>query len=774
MKTQNTILKKYALFFFLVLFIPLFLVCLFFIINSNRILRERAVNDIETQKNTISRTIHQQFDDLLVAPQRLTANFSNGRFATFNIVLTKSYDLETRQKINAVSILNKFINNIYILSPVQPFVLSSSTNYPFAEFASKITDGAMDNAEYLAFLDSLIDSNEVNVVYQDNSILLYFYKHYYSVGGAYGGYELSHLYYILELDKTQLAKQLISYTAAENLLFVLTIPKADAPGEKEILFRNYPAADQYAALERVLLASNPDGVTAEPFRLNSASGQFLVYSEALNIPGWQIDFMIDENIISHDIQGAQTGLYLIILLVAAVGNVLVFLFTYASYRPVVRLKASLEQLTLHGSADQPFHGNEFQLIEQIARHLHSSNHELAALSRLNILALKQFIILHLTGGRVEQDEQLRAYLSQIDLFTENAYYLVALLYINDHLAQTADVLTFLENCGAAEERTIYAVHGHEKGQIILVILTEDNDIEQYRPCLSQIHRDFTARFAIRAIISAGLIYPELSRLAVSYRQALMAYEYRPLRQNDAVMIFTLQNSTMNLDTKYRQILDFLEKAIAGLNAADVAAALKFFGDYAAGGEIAANVADIRRICHSIVQISGFTFDTLPFMAATFPSPLYLEQIGAIETAEDYLNFLTVLKNALTGLIEQYLSLLNQKKPLTDNRQAALVSEITAFINANITDNQLSVLLIATNFDLSTAYISRIFKEVMKVTVLEYINDARIDLAKQLLVCSGQALDKIVKEIGYTDTSSFIRKFKKTVGMTPGEYRKNHI
>ena len=47
----------------------------------------------------------------------------------------------------------------------------------------------------------------------------------------------------------------------------------------------------------------------------------------------------------------------------------------------------------------------------------------------------------------------------------------------------------------------------------------------------------------------------------------------------------------------------------------------------------------------------------------------------------------------------------------------------------------------------------------------------MELATQLLQ-EDRNLQDIALQVGYVNVSSFIRRFKQTMGMTPGEYKKN--
>ena len=54
--------------------------------------------------------------------------------------------------------------------------------------------------------------------------------------------------------------------------------------------------------------------------------------------------------------------------------------------------------------------------------------------------------------------------------------------------------------------------------------------------------------------------------------------------------------------------------------------------------------------------------------------------------------------------------------------------------------------------------------------MRYIDTLRMEQAKRLLQSTQLTIREIVKEVGYTDVSNFMRKFKKNEGITPTQYR----
>jgi AraC-like DNA-binding protein len=65
-----------------------------------------------------------------------------------------------------------------------------------------------------------------------------------------------------------------------------------------------------------------------------------------------------------------------------------------------------------------------------------------------------------------------------------------------------------------------------------------------------------------------------------------------------------------------------------------------------------------------------------------------------------------------------------------------------------------------------------FKCLTGKTVNEYINCVRIEESKKRLKNSWMKIVDIAFTVGFSDVSTFNRNFKKIVGVTPKEYRKN--
>ena len=77
--------------------------------------------------------------------------------------------------------------------------------------------------------------------------------------------------------------------------------------------------------------------------------------------------------------------------------------------------------------------------------------------------------------------------------------------------------------------------------------------------------------------------------------------------------------------------------------------------------------------------------------------------------------------------------------------------------------------IAKNIGLDRKYLSRIFKEVMGITIRDYLNEVRITKAKNFLVDYHYNVITTASLTGYSDSFAFSNFFKRHTGHPPKYY-----
>jgi len=86
------------------------------------------------------------------------------------------------------------------------------------------------------------------------------------------------------------------------------------------------------------------------------------------------------------------------------------------------------------------------------------------------------------------------------------------------------------------------------------------------------------------------------------------------------------------------------------------------------------------------------------------------------------------------------------------------------------DRDISLEYCAAIMNFNPAYISRVFKKEMGVSFSEYLSEYRMNIAKNLLATTELKVSEIGQKVSYTNISAFIRTFRRTFGVTPGQYR----
>ncbi len=96
--------------------------------------------------------------------------------------------------------------------------------------------------------------------------------------------------------------------------------------------------------------------------------------------------------------------------------------------------------------------------------------------------------------------------------------------------------------------------------------------------------------------------------------------------------------------------------------------------------------------------------------------------------------------------------------------------VLEYIHSHL-DSDLSLEFLEGRFFINRYHLSRLFKKVTNSSLHEYIQYKRISNAKKLL-SEGLNVTEACAKSGFNDYSNFLRMFRRTVGVSPGRYRKS--
>ncbi|MBB6632891.1 helix-turn-helix domain-containing protein [Cohnella thailandensis] len=100
----------------------------------------------------------------------------------------------------------------------------------------------------------------------------------------------------------------------------------------------------------------------------------------------------------------------------------------------------------------------------------------------------------------------------------------------------------------------------------------------------------------------------------------------------------------------------------------------------------------------------------------------------------------------------------------------LLQDIKDCIEKEYANPDLSLDYLSDKFDVSSKYLSRLFKETFGENFLEFLASVRIGKAKELLVRTENSVQEVGEKVGYPNSATFRRVFRKTEGLPPQDYR----
>lgn len=102
----------------------------------------------------------------------------------------------------------------------------------------------------------------------------------------------------------------------------------------------------------------------------------------------------------------------------------------------------------------------------------------------------------------------------------------------------------------------------------------------------------------------------------------------------------------------------------------------------------------------------------------------------------------------------------------------LISRAIKYINLNIS-SELTIDMIAKEVFVSKYYLCRSFKKYLGISIMKYILNQRLTLAKEQLINSNNKCSDIAMSTGFSSFSYFCRVFREEEGISPTTYRKIH-
>lgn len=136
----------------------------------------------------------------------------------------------------------------------------------------------------------------------------------------------------------------------------------------------------------------------------------------------------------------------------------------------------------------------------------------------------------------------------------------------------------------------------------------------------------------------------------------------------------------------------------------------------------------------------------------------LMDVDRHESWEEAVTYLNELSGVLFKLQNE------EQKRRTDNA----IEYIQNFVENHLNED-LSLVRLAEQVFLNPSYLSRFYKQAMGINLSEFIDNARIKKAMEMLEKDNIKINEVARMVGYETAASFTRFFRKITGSSPQEY-----
>lgn len=507
--------------------------------------------------------------------------------------------------------------------------------------------------------------------------------------------------------------------------------------------------------------------------IHSLNGRDYIVSHSVSDKnGWQYVSMLPVTDTLLGIQKIQRNSVMLIGLMLLLEMLIIYLSIRQNYQPIKRLVDFA--IDIFEPADRKAL-NEIETIRYALGELVSVNSSLDAEVKRTLPIMRDNLLFELVSGKIPAWEDFQREAKAYGIKFAFPYSAVAVLSLEPEVTaegaeegsgnavlDAADVLRSLEE-SRTEGMEGYIFKSIYNQEMIFVCSCEEQfPVKEY---LDGVRRKVEADTGVRVFVGIGTPAKPFSAedIHLSYLQAVRASEFLRLRRDDQVLVFNEMDIPKSGTVSYfAELLQSLELSILKNEVTAVKAVVEKIVGHMETGSGGASPHIVRSIYLNTVSVilSGlqrFSHDDAGLLRLTDAAFRHHYTIGQM---------VGIIRDSCSKLCDIIQSTLPSSNVVSRD-------DMIRYIEEKGMEPDFSLQRIAEYFHMSPSNFSHYFKKTIGQNFKEYIDMQRIQKSAQLLRNTSQTLEEVSRQTGFSNTSSFIRCFKKIVGTTPGQYREAH-
>ncbi|RTE10263.1 AraC family transcriptional regulator [Paenibacillus whitsoniae] len=326
------------------------------------------------------------------------------------------------------------------------------------------------------------------------------------------------------------------------------------------------------------------------------------------------------------------------------------------------------------------------------------------------------------------------------------------------LCNVAEELMNMENSGAAVDL------GAGFAAIVFSFAEGDREQNHLRALavLDLVLDVMKRQFELQVTIGVGRCYQEMKDIPVSYEESQKALQYKMVIGSHSVI--SIEDVLGHDNQDYYRLITMTDRIVEAVKQTENGILEGYISELfieAVNGSLSPDL--IRQLSYELIMKSlqvvasvGInTEETLREMGNLH------QRIHQCDNWQDAQRIVQTVLEGLAGKIEEKRSQRGSNKT---------IDRLLPYIQDHYRDSEFSLELLSERFQLNPTYVSKLFKEYTEKNFIDYLIEIRINASKELLAVKNRKINDIAEGVGYTNTRSYLRAFKKYTGMTPTEYR----
>ncbi len=491
--------------------------------------------------------------------------------------------------------------------------------------------------------------------------------------------------------------------------------------------------------------------------------EYLAYTAASQEGGRRYVLLMSESLISARAGQIRNAFLAGLLLCTCLGFAVAAEMMRVNYSP---LKKIMELFRTQGG-DQEDWDNEYQYLENSAVSFFKEHSDFRQRVEENRRTLRQYYLASLLEAPYDaaRDEQSRAAAPGMDTGSN----LVLLFHIQEKEGDSMDGLkrfivrnVFGEGIGEHfRQETV------ELGETVAMVLNLGRGQEEYEELLMDtadgLQRFIQENFGFHVAVLAGEPHEGLAGIHESFLEAVKAEEFLDAPDVDFISYREIRNRSKG---SYAYTREQEERILGALVSRNTELAVSYINKVLDVNFLENRLSPDMRRC-LLYDLAG----TLMKASSETGLPAKNERGGVqMEWELEELAGKKSLKE-VKAILKKMAEDVSETEPdgAQENQSRQLCQEVLSYINANYSDPDLNISQTGQHFHMTPAYLSSIFRREMGESLLKVITQTRVRKAEELL-SQGVSVVEAGERVGFRDSSTFIRTFKKYTGVTPGQIK----